>query len=92
MRTIICKFQWLLIAILIMPEMALSQDYIRDPQDVKNEFKSYVNYLFQRMDKSRITSGLLADYALEWVEIAPYNGIPSDTNEVGNIGHYVRAP
>jgi hypothetical protein len=34
------------------------------------------------MDKSKITSGLLSDYSVELVEIAPFNGVLSDTNYV----------
>jgi hypothetical protein len=67
---------------LVIYQIGLSQNYLRSPQEVQSEFKAYVDNLFRQIDKSKITSGLLADYALEWEEIAPYNGIPSDTNYV----------
>jgi hypothetical protein len=76
MKTKTCKFRWLLAAMLVIYQIGLSQNYLRSPQEVHGEFKAYVNNLFQHIDKSKITSGLLVDYALEWVEIAPYNGVP----------------
>jgi hypothetical protein len=51
-------------------------------QDPKVEFKNKLKALFQEIDKSRITSGLLVDYAVELTGIAPFNGVPSDTNYV----------
>jgi hypothetical protein len=59
---------------MIIPLIAFSQN------DPKAEFKSKLTVLFQALDKSKITSGLLADYAVELAEIAPFNGVPSDTN------------
>jgi hypothetical protein len=50
--------------------------------DPKASFKNQLTALFQPLDKSKITSGLLADYAVELAEIAPFNGVPSDTNYV----------
>jgi hypothetical protein len=61
---------------MIVPAIAFSQS------DPKVSFKNQLVALFQDMDKSRITSGLLADYSVELAEIAPFNGIPSDTNYV----------
>jgi hypothetical protein len=61
---------------IIIPAIAFSQS------DPKVNFKNQLTALFQSLDKSKITSGLLADYAVELAEIAPFNGVPSDTNYV----------
>jgi hypothetical protein len=59
-----------------------SQNYLKSPQAVESELKTDLNYLFQYLDKSKITSGLLSNYALELTELAPYTGVLSDTNQV----------
>jgi len=69
------KFRLLLSVIVFIPAIVWAQD-------PRTDFKKQMNNLFQQVDKSRITSGLLSDYAFEVVEIAPFNGIPSDTNYV----------
>ncbi len=72
------KFRLLLLSMLIfIPEIIWSQD-------PKVTFKNQMNTLFQYVDKAKITSGLLSDYAFESVEVAPFNGIPSDTNYVNS--------
>ncbi|KAA6337082.1 hypothetical protein EZS27_014794 [termite gut metagenome] len=81
MKTLTNKFYSLLL-LLIVATTAFSQNYLKSPQALENELKSDLNVLFQDLDTSRITSGLLSNYALEYVEIAPFNGIPSDTNYV----------
>jgi hypothetical protein len=37
-----------------------------------------MNYIFQYVDKSRITTGLLSDYGLYMVEPDVFNGVPAD--------------
>ncbi|MDR0231796.1 MAG: hypothetical protein LBI82_06720 [Dysgonamonadaceae bacterium] len=69
------KFRLLLSVIVFIPAIVWAQD-------PRTDFKKQMNNLFQQVDKSRITSGLLSDYAFEVVEISPFNGIPSDTNYV----------
>jgi hypothetical protein len=71
-----CKFQLLLLILMLAISATVWS------QDPKAEFKNKLNVLFQNMDKSKITSGLLADYSVELAEIAPFNGILSDTNYV----------
>jgi hypothetical protein len=70
------KIQLLLSILMIIPAIAFSQ------ADPKANFKNQLATLFLPLDKSKITSGLLADYAVELAEIAPFNGVPSDTNYV----------
>jgi hypothetical protein len=69
----------LLLLCLAITATAFSQNYLKSPQAVENELKYDLDYLFQPLDKSRITSGLLSNYALELAEVAPYNGVLSDT-------------
>ncbi|MDR2058160.1 MAG: hypothetical protein LBP83_07780, partial [Dysgonamonadaceae bacterium] len=79
MKTLVNKF-CLLLLYLTITTTALAQNYLKSPQEVENELKSNLDYLFQALDKSKITSGLLSNYALELAELAPYNGVLSDTN------------
>lgn len=41
-----------------------------------------INHVFEHVDKSRITTGLLSDYGVQMVDISGFNGIPSDSNYV----------
>ena len=41
-----------------------------------------MNHIFQYVDKSRITSGLLSDYGLQIIEPKYFNGMPADSNYV----------
>jgi hypothetical protein len=70
----------LLLLLLTMTTTTFSQNYLRSPQEVENELKSDLNYLFENLDKSKITSGLLSNYAFELTELAPYTGVLSDRN------------
>jgi len=51
-------------------------------QNYNTQFVAKMNKLFQQIDKSQITSGLLSDYALELVDILTFNGIPADSNYI----------
>jgi hypothetical protein len=84
MKTFANKFYFLLLCLAITAT-ALAQNYLKSPQEVENELKSDLDYLFQPLDKSKITSGLLSNYALELAELAPYNGVLSGTNQVNNL-------
>jgi hypothetical protein len=74
MKTQINKFYSLLLCLAITAT-AFSQNYLKSHRTVESELKSDLNYLFQYLDKSKITSGLLSDYAFELTELAPYNGV-----------------
>jgi hypothetical protein len=50
------NFRLLLSIVIIIPTIAFSQS------DPKVNFKNQLTALFQSLDKSKITSGLLADY------------------------------
>lgn len=49
--------------------------------DVNTEFGNRVNYIFGQLDKSKVPNGLLLDYAMEFTDLANYNGILTDTNK-----------
>ncbi|GHT68698.1 hypothetical protein AGMMS50239_34320 [Bacteroidia bacterium] len=51
-------------------------------QNPGQEYTDRMNYIFQQMDKSRITTGLLSDYGLYMVEPDVFNGVPADSNYV----------
>jgi len=53
-----------------------------EAQSYYQEYKSRIDYILQHMDKSKITSGLLSDYAWESIDIASYNGRLADSNYV----------
>jgi hypothetical protein len=58
------NFYSLLLFWLTITTAAFSQNYLKSPQAVENELKTDLNDLFQQLDKSKITSGLLSNYAL----------------------------
>ena len=47
-------------------------------QDANQAYTEAMNAIFQQIDKSKITTGLLADYGLQIVDIEDFNGIPSE--------------
>lgn len=46
------------------------------------EYTNRMNHIFQHVDKSRITTGLLSDYGLQLVEPNAFNGVLGDSNYV----------
>jgi hypothetical protein len=55
---------------------------IVEPLDPGQEYTDRMNYIFQYVDKTRITTGLLVDYGLQIVEPEYFDGIPADSNYV----------
>lgn len=58
--------------------------------NVDNQWKNAINPIFQNLDKSKIQSGLLLDYAMEFTNVEAYNGVVTDStyinaNVVGDI-------
>jgi len=51
-------------------------------QDANQAYTDTMNAIFQHIDKSKITTGLLVDYGLQIVAPEYFNGIPSDSNYV----------
>jgi len=57
---------------------------------VDNNWANEINPIFQNLDKSKITSGMLLDYAMEFTDVTAYNGTLTDStyvnaNVVGDI-------
>jgi hypothetical protein len=58
--------------------------------EVDTDWKTEINNIFQHLDKSKVTTGHLLDYAMEFTDITAYDGVVRDTNYVdlnvlGNI-------
>ena len=51
-------------------------------QNPGQEFTYQMNHIFQYVDKSRISTGLLSDYGLQIVDPLYFNGVPADSNYV----------
>ena len=41
-----------------------------------------INHIFQQVDKSKISTGILADYGVQVIDLGAFNGIPADSNYV----------
>lgn len=57
---------------------------------VDDTWSNEINPIFQNLDKSRVTSGILLDYAMEFTDVPAYNGTLTDStyvnvNTVGDI-------
>lgn len=69
---------------LILPMLAISQIH------VDNQWKNIINPIFDNLDQSKIQSGILLDYAMEFTDVTAYNGVLTDTtylnaNVLGDI-------
>lgn len=58
--------------------------------NIDNEWKKSINPVFENLDKSKIPSGMLLDYAMEFTDVTAYNGVLTDTtfidiNVMGDI-------
>lgn len=70
--------------LLFLPTALLAQ------QEIDNNWKNNINPIFENLDKTRIQSGMLLDYAMEFVDVTAYNGVLTeptyvDANVVGDI-------
>ena len=68
----------------LLPLFALAQI------NVSNDWKNSINATFQNLDKTKISSGLLLDYAMEFTNVTAYNGVLTDStyidiNVIGDI-------
>ncbi len=50
--------------------------------NVDNQWKTLINPKFQNLDKTRIQSGMLLDYAMEFTDVTAYNGVTTDTTYI----------
>ena len=51
-------------------------------QNPGQEFTNRMNHIFQHVNKSKVTTGLLIDYGLQVIEPKYFNGVPADSNYV----------
>jgi len=51
-------------------------------QNPGQDFTDRMNHIFQYVDKSKISTGLLSDYGLQYVEPKYFNGVTADSNYV----------
>ena len=49
---------------------------------VNSDFINQMNTAFSGLDKSKVPSGLLLDYAMELADLSSYNGMLTDSNKV----------
>ena len=47
-------------------------------QNPSQDYTNRMNYIFQYMDKNRITTGLLSDYGLQFIEPDVFNSVPAE--------------
>ena len=50
--------------------------------NVNNDWKNSINATFQNLDKTKISSGMLLDYAMEFTDVTAYNGALTDTTYI----------
>ena len=50
--------------------------------NVDNNWKNLINPTFQNLDKTKIQSGMLLDYAMEFTDVTAYNGALTDSTYV----------
>ena len=50
--------------------------------NVDNNWKNLINPTFQNLDKTKIQSGMLLDYAMEFTDVTAYNGVVTDTTYI----------
>ncbi len=74
----------LFILFIVLPFMAASQIHI------DRDWASDINQIFQHLDKSKVSSGILLDYAMDFTEVPRFNGEQEEANKavlnsIGNI-------
>ena len=56
--------------------------YMMAQINVDNQWKNSINPIFENLDKSKIQSGMLLDYAMEFTDVKAYNGVLTDTTYI----------
>jgi hypothetical protein len=51
-------------------------------QNISTEFADKINSVFEGVDLNRVPHHLLTDYAMEFVDLAAYNGVLRDTTYI----------
>ena len=47
-----------------------------------NQWKNSINPIFENLDKTKVQSGMLLDYAMEFTDVTAYNGVLTDTTYI----------
>ena len=50
--------------------------------NVDNNWKNLINPTFQNLDKTKMSSGFLLDYAMEFTDVTAYNGALTDSTYI----------
>ena len=50
--------------------------------NVDNNWKNLINPTFQNLDKTKIQSGMLLNYAMEFIDVTAYNGALTDSTYI----------
>jgi hypothetical protein len=60
----------------LMPLLTMAQI------NVDNQWKNSINPIFENLDKTKVQSGMLLDYAMEFTDVTAYNGVLTDTTYI----------
>lgn len=71
------KLRFWTIALALLGQFATANDNVSVP----------INQVFERLNKERVTTGLLSDYGVQLIDIAYYNGTLGDSNFVDMDSH-----
>ena len=72
-----------LLLLLTVVLLSLSGYTQRESIEIDREWAEAINPYFEHLDKDRVPHGILQDYAMEFTDVAAYNGTPTDSTSVG---------
>lgn len=61
---------------------ALFSTMLNAQTEINTNWKNQINPIFQNLDKSKVQSGMLLDYAMEFTDVGAYNGVLTDTTYI----------
>lgn len=61
---------------MFLPIIAVAQNHL------DSSYSNSINTIFEHLDKSKVQSGILLDYGLEFTDVTAYNGTVSEDNYV----------
>lgn len=75
MKQTLTKQLWLFMLFCAFTFSSFAQD------EINTEFINRMNYVFGSLEKNRVPTGLLLDYAMEFADLKSYNGVLTDSNK-----------